>query len=194
MPHLTPELVLAAYRTGLFPMGDESDEVCWFTADPRCIFEPRHFHVPRSVRQALRRKQFDVRIDTAFDEVVTACANRPEGTWICHSIMAVYRTLHSQGHAHSVEAWKDNQLAGGLYGVAIGGAFFGESMFFRVPNASKVALAVLLDRLWARGFTLLDTQARTPHLTQFRPIDVSRRAYLARLRHAIRLPCRFLDA
>jgi leucyl/phenylalanyl-tRNA---protein transferase len=190
---LTPEYVLAGYLAGAFPMADPDDRILWFSPDPRCIFEFDRFRVHRSLRQTIRREIFEMRIDTAFDDVIAACADRPEGSWISPTILSVYRTLHRQGHAHSVEAWRAGELAGGLYGVAIGGAFFGESMFHRLTDASKVALVALMNRLKERGFTLVDTQWTTPHLATFGAVEISRREYLARLRAAIKLPCRFVD-
>lgn len=190
---LTPELVLQAYRTGAFPMADRDGELLWFSPDPRCILPLDRFHIPRSVRQIVRRRTFEIRINTAFEAVVHACANRPEGTWISAQIIEVYRTLHRQGFAHSVESWHEGQLAGGLYGLAVNGAFFGESMFTRVSNASKVALVALVKRLRKRGFILLDTQWSTPHLTRFGAAEIRRREYLRRLRLALALPCRFIS-
>ena len=190
---LTPELVLRAYRAGVFPMADPDGEIGWYSPDPRCIFPLDRFHVPRTVRQAVQREVFEIRINTAFDALIAACADRPEGTWISDKIMAVYRTLHRRGYAHSVESWQGAELAGGLYGVALGGGFFGESMFTRVSNASKVALAALAERLRARGFVLLDTQWSTPHLARFGAVEIPRREYLRRLRAALALSCRFAD-
>jgi len=190
---LPPELVLHAYSIGAFPMADPDGEIAWFSPDPRCIFPLDKFHVPRTVRQLIQRRVFEVRIDTAFAEVIAACADRAEGTWISESIMATYTELHRQGFAPSVECWRADNLAGGLYGVALGGAFFGESMFTRVTGASKVALAALVERLKARGFTLLDTQWTTPHLARFGAIEIPRREYLRRLRAALLLPCRVAD-
>lgn len=191
---LSPELVLEAYRIGLFPMADEEGEIAWFSPDPRCIIPLDRFHVTRSLRQTIRRGVFEVRINTAFDEVISACADRDEGTWISDELMAVYRVLHRRGHAHSVESWRAGKLAGGLYGVAIGGAFFGESMFTRVNDASKVGLVALVERLRTRGFVLLDTQWNTPHLARFGACGIRRATYLRRLRLALALPCRFADA
>lgn len=190
-PNLTPELVLHAYRSGVFPMADEEGEIYWFSPDPRCILPLETFHVARSLRQVLRRGVFEVRVDTAFDEVMAACADRAEGTWISNEIIAVYQQLHRQGHAHSVESWQEGRLVGGLYGVALGGAFFGESMFARVSNASKVALAHLVERLKHRGFVLLDAQWSTPHLRTFGAVEIPRREYLRRLRAALTLSCEF---
>jgi leucyl/phenylalanyl-tRNA--protein transferase len=188
---LTPQLVLHAYQVGAFPMAEPDGEIGWYSPDPRCIFPLEQFHVPRTVRQVIVRKVFTVRIDTAFDQVIAACADRPEGTWISDDIVAVYRTLHCRGYAHSVECWQDDELAGGLYGVALGGAFFGESMFTRISNASKVALVALVERLRARGFVLLDTQWMTPHLARFGAVEIPRREYLRRLRGALALKCPF---
>lgn len=190
---LSPQLVLQAYRVGIFPMADPDGEIAWFSPDPRCVFPLDRFHVPRTVRQAIRRNIFDIRVNTAFNDVIAACANREEGTWISDEITRIYCALHGAGHAHSVESWQGDTLAGGLYGVAIGGAFFGESMFTRVTNASKVALVALVDRLCTRGFALLDTQWNTPHLARFGAIEIPRRDYLRRLRAALTLPCRFAD-
>ncbi len=194
---LTPELVLAGYRAGIFPMAVGAGEIAWFSPDPRCVFPlspPAAFKVPRSLRQTIRRAKFEIRIDTAFGEVIGGCADRAEGTWISHEIVAVYTELHRHGHAHSVEAWHGGALAGGLYGVVQGGAFFGESMFTRVTDASKVALVHLVERLRERGFTLLDTQWNTPHLARFGAIEIPRREYLRRLKAALQLECRFADA
>lgn len=190
-PTLTPEVVLHAYRSGVFPMADADGQIYWFSPDPRCILPLERFHVTRSLRQVVRRGAFEARIDTAFDAVIAACADRPEGTWISEEVEAVYRTLSLRGHAHSVECWQGGRLVGGLYGVAIAGAFFGESMFTRVSNASKVALVHLVERLKERGFGLLDAQWSTPHLRTFGAIEVPRREYLRRLRVALALPCAF---
>jgi leucyl/phenylalanyl-tRNA---protein transferase len=205
MPHeameipVTPELVLAGYRDGIFPMSDDDGTLYWFSPDPRTVFEFDRFHVPRTVRQLIERNTFEIRIDTAFDEVIAACAAGRTRTWISPQIIDLYRQLHQLGFAHSVEAWHSSQpssgpqLAGGLYGVAIGGAFFGESMFFHVSGASKVALVALVERLKQRGYTLLDTQWTTPHLARFGSVEIPRRTYLNRLRRALALPCRFTD-
>ena len=188
---LSPEVVLAGYQAGVFPMADEHGDVYWFSPDSRCVLEFDRFRVSRSLRQTIRRNVFDIRINTAFEEVIASCADRPEGTWISPSIAAVYTTLHQRGHAHSVECWRDGKLAGGLYGVAIGGAFFGESMFHRVTDASKVALVTLMDLLNAGGYELVDTQWTTPHLASFGAVEIPRREYLRRLRLALAHPCEF---
>lgn len=190
-PPLTPELVLAAYREGFFPMADARGAIRWYSPDPRGIFEIETFRPARSVRQRLRRGEFEVRFNTAFADVLAACAREHGESWISARIARVYQQLHDDGHAHSVEAWQAGELAGGLYGVSIGGAFFGESMFHRRTDASKVALAALIERMRERGFTLLDTQWTTPHLTSLGAKDVSREEYLERLRRAIQSKKRF---
>lgn len=190
---LTAELVLRGYCAGVFPMGDPAGRIRWFSPDPRCIFELDRFHISKTLRQTVRQQRFEVRINTAFDEVIAACADRPEGTWISPKVRRAYGQLHELGFAHSVEAWREGRLAGGLYGVAIGGAFFGESMFTRGRDASKVALVALVERLRARGFTLLDTQWRTPHLARMGAIEIPRDEYLRRLAAAIEAPARFCD-
>jgi len=172
-------------------MAMEDDSIAWFSPDPRGIIPLEGFHLPHASRRAWRQKAFEIRIDHRFGDVIRACAKR-EDTWINHEIVASYEQLHKLGHAHSVEAWNNGNLAGGLYGVAIGGAFFGESMFHRETNASKIALAALVEHLRAQKFALLDTQWLTPHLAQFGAVEISRNQYLRRLRSAIELPRRFL--
>src|ERR1700726_5121331 len=160
---IPPELLLQGYRLGGFPMAMEDDSIAWFSPDPRAIIPLENFHVPHALRREWRRKVFEIKIDNCFGEVIRACAKR-EDTWINREIIESYTRLHELGHAHSVEAWAGGKLAGGLYGVAIGGAFFGEWMFHRVTDASKIALVALVERLCARKFLLLDTHWLTPHL------------------------------
>lgn len=186
---LSPEMLLQAYSCGLFPMALDDGRLGWFSPDPRAVIPIAGFHVPHGLRRALRRGTFEVRWNTAFDEVVRGCADRAT-TWINDIIFRSYAELHRLGHAHSVECWQDGELAGGLYGVSIGGAFFGESMFSRRTDASKVALYHLVRRLDERGFQLLDTQWITPHLRQFGTCEIPRPEYLRRLTAAIRLHCR----
>lgn len=193
LPVFTPELVLHAYSVGAFPMADDTGEIAWFSPDPRAIFPLDAFHVPQTLRKTIRRQKFEVRINTAFDQVITACARRPAGTWISDDISIVYSTLHKRGFAHSVESWHAGKLAGGLYGVSLGGAFFGESMFTRITDASKVALVALVEHLLRRGFTLLDTQWLTPHLARFGATEIPRWVYLRRLRHALAQRVTFAD-
>ena len=188
---IASELLLQGYRLGVFPMAMEDDSIEWFSPDPRAILPLEDFHVPHALRRVLRKNVFETRIDKAFFEVIDSCAKRKD-TWINQEIMESYTRLHELGHAHSVEAWKQGKLAGGLYGVAVGGAFFGESMFHRITDASKIALVALVEHLYARKFVLLDTQWLTPHLQQFGGIEISRNHYLRLLRRAIEVPRKFL--
>jgi len=188
---IPPELLLQGYRLGIFPMAMEDGSIEWFSPERRGIIPLETFHLPHAARRAWGRKCFEVKIDTAFSDVIAECARRPE-TWINTEIIASYVNLHSLGYAHSVEAWQNDELAGGLYGVAIGGAFFGESMFHRVTDASKIALAGLVEQLKRQHFVLLDTQWLTSHLLQFGGIEVSRAKYLELLDRALSLNCSFL--
>jgi leucyl/phenylalanyl-tRNA--protein transferase len=177
---------------GIFPMGDDrSPEIRWYSPDPRCIFDLNAFHVPRRLARTYRQNIFQPRVNSAWREVLQACAAR-ETTWITEQIFQSYTELHRLGFAHSVETYKDGKLAGGLYGVAIGGAFFGESMFHFETDASKIALIYLVERLRQRGFTLLDSQFMTPHLATFGAINITRQEYLTRLQHALSLRCSFV--
>jgi leucyl/phenylalanyl-tRNA--protein transferase len=198
---IDPELLLQGYRLGVFPMAMENGAIEWFSPDPRAILPLEDFHVPHALRGVLRKKIFETKIDTAFSDVIEACAKR-EDTWINREIIESYIRLHEVGYAHSVEAWTNGksasrtdssrgELAGGLYGVAIGGAFFGESMFHRVTDASKIALVALVEYLRVRKFALLDTQWLTPHLQQFGGIEISRNHYLRLLQRAAELPRKF---
>lgn len=183
---LTPNVVLQGYRMGVFPMADprREDRISWYAPNPRGILPLDQFHVPGNLAKVVRRGTFNVTSDRDFAGVIRACAER-DSTWISEQIIRVYTELHRMGFAHSVESWSDARLAGGLYGVAIGGAFFGESMFFRETDASKVALVHLVRQLRRGGFTLLDTQYSTPHLEQFGVIEISRSEYEERLADAI---------
>ena len=190
---IDPELLLRAYALGWFPMGTgRRGRIEWFSPDPRGILPIQTFHAPSRLRRVVRQSRFTIRIDTAFEAVMRACAHRDE-TWITEDIVASYVSLHRLGFAPSVETWQDDQLVGGLYGVALGGAFFGESMFHTATDASKVALVALVERLRDRGFVLLDTQWVTPHLAQFGGVEIPRADYLERLATAITLPVRLLD-
>ncbi len=192
-PEITPELLLRAYSIGLFPMADSADdpELFWVEPDMRGVIPLDGFHVSRSLAKTIRKAPFDIRFDTAFDAVVAACAqaapDRPS-TWINAKIKSLYGTLHRMGHAHSVEAWEGDQLVGGLYGVSLGAAFFGESMFSRRTDASKVCLVALVERLRTNGFRLLDTQFTTEHLKTFGAIDVPRIDYEDMLANALASP------
>ena len=183
---IEPEILLQGYRLGVFPMAMDDGSIEWFSPDPRGILPLDRFHVPHGLARVLRKRAFEVRIDTAFTEVMHRCADREE-TWINGEIIASYTRLHRLGYAHSVETWKDGKLAGGLYGVALGGAFFGESMFHEVTDASKVALAALVERMRANRFILLDMQWLTPHLATFGGTEISRRQYMHLLGRAMAL-------
>ena len=182
---LAPGTVLAAYRAGLFPWPDREGRLLWWSPDPRAILPLERFHESRSLRRTRRLGRFEVTLDRAFPAVVAGCADRPEGTWITSDITHGYRTLHRLGWAHSVEVWSGERLVGGLYGVAIGGFFAAESMFHRERDASKVALAELVERLASRGFRLLDVQFRTNHLESLGAIEIPRSEYLRRLDAAL---------
>ena len=190
MSELTPDILLRTYAAGIFPMAESAEDPTLFWVDPetRGILPLEKFRVSRGVQRKLRRHLFEVRCDTAFEEVVRACAaktsERPT-TWINEEIIRLYLGLHAMGHAHSVECWEGGELAGGLYGVCIGGAFFGESMFSRATDASKIALAHLVARLRRGGYRLLDTQFVTSHLEQFGVTEVGRGEYQAILSSAL---------
>lgn len=190
MSELTPDILLRTYAAGIFPMAESAEDPTLFWVDPetRGILPLEKFRVSRGVQRKLRRHVFEVRCDTAFEAVVRACAaktsERPT-TWINEEIIRLYLGLHAMGHAHSVECWEGGELAGGLYGVCIGGAFFGESMFSRVTDASKIALAHLVARLRRGGYRLLDTQFVTSHLEQFGVTEVGRGEYQAILSSAL---------
>jgi leucyl/phenylalanyl-tRNA---protein transferase len=189
---LTAAGVEAAYRHGVFPMADEiSGEVLWFRPDPRAIIPLDGFHISRSLKRRLRLGGFEITVDTDFEGVMRACGDRPEGTWISEGFIEVYGALHREGKAHSVEAWREGQLVGGCYGVALGAAFMAESMFHRETDASKVALAALVSRLRDRGFVLLDVQYVTAHLASLGAVEISRREYERRLAAALKLNSRF---
>lgn len=188
---IDPEVLLQGYRLGVFPMAMDDGEIEWFSPDPRAILPLDKFHVPQTLERVVRKKTFEIRIDASFPEVMRQCAQRPE-TWINGEIIESYTRLNQLGHAHSVEAWQNGELAGGLYGVSIGGAFFGESMFHHVRDASKIALLALVEHLRAQRFTLLDTQWLTPHLKKFGAIEIPRAEYLHRLHAAVNLPRSFI--
>ena len=188
---LSPELLVSAYAQGMFPMADEFGEIGWYSPDPRAIIELDSFHVSQTLRQVYRQKRFELTLDRSFEEVIDACAAREEGTWINDEIRDAYLELHRLGFAHSVEAWRDERLAGGLYGVALGGAFFGESMFHNKTDASKVALVFLVEHMKHQGYQLLDTQFNTPHLKQFNCAEIPRAEYLRRLDAALQQSCTF---
>lgn len=191
-PPVTPDLLLRAYASGVFPMAESADapDIFWIDPDRRGILPLDGLRVPRRLARAFRTGAFEIRTDTAFDAVVDACADRTE-TWINPAIRALYVDLHRSRHARSVEIWANGRLTGGLYGVALGGAFFGESMFSRARDASKFALIALVARLRAGGFTLLDTQFVTDHLASLGAIEIGRDEYRRRLAAALPRPARF---
>jgi leucyl/phenylalanyl-tRNA--protein transferase len=179
-------LLVRAYRAGIFPMGMDEGEIGWFSPDPRGILPLDSFRISTRLARVVRRGAFEITVDRDFPAVMRACAeDREEGTWISDEILESYVALHRKGLAHSVECWRGGALAGGLYGVHLGGAFFGESMFHRVTDASKVALVALVERLRHRRFSLLDIQWVTPHLAQFGAIAIPRADYLGRLERAL---------
>lgn len=196
MLSLTPDLLLYAYASGLFPMANDRHDPTIHLIDPkrRGVLPLHGFHQPRSLGRTIRRQRFQTRVDTAFAQVIEACAEaRPERprTWLNDELIALYCAVHRQGYAHSVESWAGDRLVGGVYGVSLGAAFFGESMFARERDASKVALAALVERLIAGGYRLLDTQFVTDHLRRFGAIEISRTRYQRELRHALAMPAVF---
>lgn len=198
------EILLDGYSRGIFPMAGDDGEINWYESDPRTVLDIHTYRIPRDLRRILNRGIFEIRIDGAFEQVIRACAHR-DSTWISEEIVASYRNLHNLGYAHSVEAWlrpgtalhaggksvHEEKLVGGLYGVALGAAFFGESMFHRVSNASKAALAYLAERLKTQRFELHDAQMMTPTLKLFGAHEIPREEYLLRLRKALQKNRRF---
>lgn len=183
---LTPKLLLRAYSAGIFPMADssESEEIYWVDPKLRGILPLDKLHISRRLRRSMKTSKYIVTIDTAFGAVMAGCAGRDD-TWINSSIITLYSQLHAMGYAHSVEIWEEDDLVGGLYGVSIGGAFFGESMFSRAPNTSKMALIYLVARLRVGGYILLDTQFTTDHLGGFGVIEIKREKYHIHLEKAL---------
>ena len=185
---LTPDLLLSAYGMGVFPMADPDGTVGWYAPDPRAVLPLDGFHVPKTLAKTVRQRRFEVVADRDFEATMRACAapapDRPE-TWISEELVRAYVALHRAGFAHSVECWQGGAFAGGLYGVAVGGAFFGESMVSRQRDASKVALVALVERLRAGGFRLLDTQMSTPHLARFGVVEIARADFERRLAAAL---------
>lgn len=186
---LSPTRILAAYRRGIFPWYSEGQPILWHSPDPRFVLEPKHLHIPRSLDKTLRKARYEVRFDTAFEEVIAKCqrVRRPDqdGTWITEDMRRAYAELFRLGHAHSVESWEGGQLQGGLYGVSLGSVFFGESMFSVSPDASKVAFVHLVRRLVDWSFTLVDCQVETVHLARFGAVHWPRARFLRVLRRAL---------
>ncbi|MEQ8733532.1 MAG: leucyl/phenylalanyl-tRNA--protein transferase [Rhodospirillaceae bacterium] len=196
MTQITPELLLKAYAFGVFPMAKSrhDQDVYWVQPKERGIIPLVDFHIPKSLRKALRRSAFTVRIDTAFDEVISGCAESSsdrEDTWINQKIVELFSDLFEAGLAHSVEVWDDDELVGGLYGLTMGAVFFGESMFTRRDNASKIALCYLVALMKTGGYLLLDTQFITEHLKQFGAIEISHEDYMQQLGAALKKMARF---
>jgi leucyl/phenylalanyl-tRNA--protein transferase len=187
---LSSERLLEAYRVGIFPWYSEDQPILWWSPDPRFVLELDQFKISRSLGKKLRRRVFHVSFDRVFDDVIAACAAVPRegqsGTWITPEMQEAYIKLHGLGFAHSVEAWFEGQLVGGLYGVSLGKAFFGESMFHRKPDASKVALAILVENLKKWGFHFIDSQMATEHMNRLGATEIPRRIFLRRLRSALR--------
>ena len=188
---LSVERLLDAYRHGIFPWFNPGEPILWWSPDPRMVLVPSEIRVTRSLAKRIRNGGFEVRVDTAFADVMRACAAPREdaaGTWISPAMVAAYTRLHQAGYAHSVETWHDGELVGGLYGVAIGRMFYGESMFSRMPDASKVALVRLAQQLHQWGFGLIDCQMETAHLASLGARTISRAAFTARLAELVNLP------
>lgn len=188
---LRPRRLILAYEMGIFPWYSRGEPILWWSPDPRLVLFPEDFHISRSLRRTIRRKTFHITFDTAFKQVIDGCrAMRPGsgGTWIVPEMAAAYERLHQLGVAHSVEAWEDGLLAGGLYGVSLGGCFFGESMFSRSPDASKAALAGLIRFLLTRGFDLVDCQVRSDHLLSLGAKEIPRHEFLELLEKSLKKP------
>lgn len=192
---LRPDRLLEAYRHGIFPWYNDDQPILWWSPDPRAVLFPAHLHVPRTVEKLIRREAFTITFDRCFRDVMAECAGpRPQypegGTWITPAMIEAYTTLHDMGYAHSTEAWVGGRLVGGVYGVAIGGAFFAESMFTRVDNASKVALVRLVRQLHAWGFRIMDCQQASPNVMRFGAEEIPRRMFIERLGEALTVPDR----
>src|SRR5829696_6387492 len=188
---LTPEVLESCYRAGAFPMDDGHGRIGFYRSDPRSILELDALRVSKSLARVVRKGTYEVRVDHDFEAVIRACADRRD-TWIGAEIIRSFVRFHELGKAHSVEAYKAGALAGGLYGVALGGAFMGESMFSRVRDASKVCLVYLVNRLQERGYELLDCQIQNPHLARLGAREIPEHEYLRRLQHALSLECSFV--
>ena len=190
---LDTDILKLAYANGYFPMPDpETNEICWYNPDPRAVIPLDGFHTSRSLKRTINKGIFTHTINRSFDAVMEGCADR-ESTWINDAFLSAYGDLHRQGFAHSLEVWDGDELAGGIYGVALGGAFFAESKFHRKTDASKVALARLVEHLSARGFILLEVQFLIPHLARLGAVEIPSGEYHNRLKRALTLPVSFID-
>ncbi len=188
---LTPEILEACYRAGAFPMDDGYGRIGFYSSDPRSVLELDSLHVSRSLARVIRKGSYEIRVDQNFEAVIKACADR-KATWIGAEIIRAFVRFHEAGRAHSVEAYREGELAGGLYGVALGGAFMGESMFSRMRDASKVCLVHLVERLKERGYVLLDCQIQSEHLARLGAIEIPEKEYLKRLERALKLERTFV--
>jgi leucyl/phenylalanyl-tRNA---protein transferase len=190
---LSPDRLLRAYRNGIFPWFDEGDPVLWWSPDPRAIFELEDFHVSRRLARTIRSNRFHTTVDKDFVGVMRGCAEgRDEGTWITPDMIEAYSKLHQLGHAHSLEVWQEEKLAGGIYGITVGALFAGESMFSRVRDASKVALVKLIEHLRGRSYQLFDIQFLNDHTKRLGAVEIPRNEYLVRLRRALENPEEFI--
>jgi len=189
---LSVKRLLRAYRMGIFPWFSNDEPILWWSPDPRLVLYPDEFRIAKSLKKVIRKKVFDITLDTAFPQVITACANssrrKREGTWITEEMIDAYCQFHEQGYAHSAEAWCDGELVGGLYGVSLGCCFFGESMFTKVSNASKVAFAAMVSFLKQRAFKMIDCQVTTEHLMRFGAREIARKNFLVQLKSALKAP------
>lgn len=188
---LSPQRLIEAYRCGIFPWFNQGDPILWWSPDPRMVLFPAELKISRSLRKTLKKANYTIRIDSAFNQVVQACAaprKERAGTWIHDEMIAAYTALHEMGWAHSIETWIDGELAGGLYGVAQGRMFFGESMFSRTTDASKVAFVHLVRHLERRGFKMIDCQMKTAHLASFGAREISRKEFSLKLKELVNYP------
>lgn len=189
---LSPQRLLRAYRNGIFPWYSPGDPILWWSPDPRCVLYTDRLHISRSLRKRLKRADYRVSFDRAFNTVLDACAApraRESGTWISHEMQLAYAQLHRLGHAHSVEVWRENSLIGGLYGVSIGRMFYGESMFSRAPDGSKIAFAWLVEQLRIWGYPLIDCQVHSRHLVTLGAEEIARETFLRELDNLVDAPC-----
>lgn len=185
---LSPRRLIEAYTNGIFPWYSSETPIIWWSPDPRFVIYPSDVKISKSMRQVLRRKIFEIKFDTSFREVITACSGKrkhEKGTWITAEMIEAYVTLHKMGYAHSIESWCEGKLAGGLYGVSLGGIFFGESMFSRESNASKAAFITLADNLAGLGFDLIDSQVHTDHMESLGAFEMNRRAFLEIVKNSV---------
>jgi leucyl/phenylalanyl-tRNA--protein transferase len=191
---LSWQQVLNGYSLGIFPMGEDDGSISWYETSPRAILpvelQSSNIHITRSLNRVLKKDIFEIKIDTDFEQVINSCSGR-SNTWINRLIMDAYCELFDKGYAHSIEAWQDGELAGGLYGVAYNGAFFGESMFYKINNASKVSVVKMYETLKKNKYVLCDIQMMTPHFETFGAIEISKRAYLEILERAMTMKCAF---